>query len=151
MTDLIGKPPPTSRVVFLAFVLAWAALWLAWLSVAMTRSYIHYGDLNFGATTWLLPLFVVPLILVLPAITTLGLERVGVLHGVASTTIAGGCISALQALVLLQASGNDAVFMDYSRLLIVSSNFIPGLVWGIIYSWLASRRRKYSRVMNEPS
>ncbi|CDZ60892.1 hypothetical protein [Neorhizobium galegae] len=142
MTDLKGKALPTSRVTFLAFLLAWAALWSAWLSVTITRSYIHYGDVIFGATMWLLPLFVVPLILGLPVIATLGLERFGVLHGVASTTIVGGCISALQALLVLQAYGNDAVFMDYSRLLIVSSNFIPGVVWGIIYSWLARRSRK---------
>jgi hypothetical protein len=129
-------------VTFLAFLLAWATLWSAWLSVTITRSYIHYGDVIFGATMWLLPLLVVPLILGLPAIATLGLERFGVLHGVASTTIVGGCISALQALLVLQAYGNDAVFTNYSRPLIVSSNFIPGVVWGIIYSWLASRSRK---------
>ncbi|GLR58245.1 hypothetical protein [Rhizobium indigoferae] len=142
MTDLKGKALPTSRVTFLAFLLAWATLWSAWLSVTITRSYIHYGDVIFGATMWLLPLLVVPLILGLPAIATLGLERFGVLHGVASTTIVGGCISALQALLVLQAYGNDAVFTNYSRPLIVSSNFIPGVVWGIIYSWLASRSRK---------
>jgi hypothetical protein len=142
MTDLQENAAPAKRVAFLAFLSTWATLWLAWVCVTITRSYLHYGDVVPSSQMWLLPLAVLPLVLALPAIVTLGLERFGLLSTTTLMMIAGACTSALQAFIILEAFGDDPLFAGYSRPLLVMSNLIPGAAWGLVYSGLTRRRRK---------
>lgn len=142
MSDLRENAAPEKRVVFLAFLSTWAVLWVAWVSVKVFRSYMHYGDVIYGIQMWLLPLAVMPLVLALPAIITLGLERFGALRGAVLMIVVGACTSALQAFFVLEASGNDPLFTAYSRPLLIISNLIPGATWGLVYSYLSGLMRR---------